>query len=460
MTSLAKEKQKKLPVIGVSTMGCPKNLVDTENMIGILHGAGYQITADHNKADFSLVNTCTFIEGSTNESLDLLTELADEGKKLIITGCMAQRFKGDLFDELPEAQALVGTGNVQDILEVVKQVTKNLNNNIDSKIIKIDAVPNAVASAQTPRVHTQIGPSVYLKIAEGCDHRCAFCIIPHLRGDMKSRTIEDIVAEAKALVAQGAKEIVLVSQDSTAYGTDIYKRRALAELLARVANESGVEWLRVMYAYPTEMDQAMLEVIRNCKNICNYIDIPLQHASKKVLKAMRRPLTVRDTTELIKKEIPDVCMRTTFIVGFPGETQEDFEELYNFVKETRFDRVGVFTYSQEHGTSAADFADQVPEHIKEERRDKLMRLQQEISLEKNQKHIGTKMQVLIEHIEELEDASLQLVTRSFRDAPEIDGQVYVTLNADDITPAPGSFIEVEITDCDAYDLIARLSSVS
>lgn len=447
---------KKLPVIGVSTLGCPKNLVDTENMIGILHGAGYPITADHSKADFSLVNTCTFIEGSTNESIDVLTELADQGQKLIITGCMAQRFKGDLFEELPEAQAVVGTGNVQDILEVVREVTRNMNEGRDSKIIKVDEVPLAVANANTPRIHTQVGPSVYLKIAEGCDHRCAFCIIPSLRGDMKSRTIEDIVQEAKALVASGAREIVLVSQDSTAYGTDIYKRRALADLLAAVADESGVEWLRVMYAYPTEMDKEMLEVIKSRKNICNYIDIPLQHASAKVLKSMRRPLSVRDTTELIKTTIPDVCMRTTFIVGFPGETDEDFQELYNFIKDTRFDRVGVFTYSQEEGTPAGSFEEQVPQKIKEERRDKLMLLQQQISLEKNQEHIGKEMQVLLEHIEENEDGSMTLVTRSFRDAPEIDGQIYIDLNDDDICPAPGSFIQVKILNCDEYDLFAEL----
>jgi ribosomal protein S12 methylthiotransferase len=453
---------KKLPVIGVSTLGCPKNLVDTENMIGILHGAGYPITADHSKADFSLVNTCTFIEGSTNESIDVLTELADQGQKLIITGCMAQRFKGDLFEELPEAQAVVGTGNVQDILEVVREVTRNMNEGRDSKIIKVDEVPLAVANANTPRIHTQVGPSVYLKIAEGCDHRCAFCIIPSLRGDMKSRTIEDIVQEAKALVDSGAREIVLVSQDSTAYGTDIYKRRALADLLAAVADESGVEWLRVMYAYPTEMDKEMLEVIKSRKNICNYIDIPLQHASAKVLKSMRRPLSVRDTTELIKTTIPDVCMRTTFIVGFPGETDEDFQELYDFIKDTRFDRVGVFTYSQEEGTPAGTFAEQVPQKIKEERRDKLMLLQQQISLEKNQEHIGKEMQALLEHIEELDviasgaKQSLRLVTRSFRDAPEIDGQIYIDLNDDDICPAPGSFIQVKVIACDEYDLFAEM----
>ena len=463
-TTVSKTKAaKKLPIIGVSTLGCPKNLVDTENMIGILHGAGYPITADHTKADFSLVNTCTFIEGSTNESIDVLTELADQGQKLIITGCMAQRFKGDLFDELPEAQAVVGTGNVQDILEVVKELTRNMNEGRDSKIIKVDEVPLAVANANTPRIHTQVGPSVYLKIAEGCDHRCAFCIIPYLRGDMKSRTIEDIVQEAKNLVKSGAKEIVLVSQDSTAYGTDIYKRRALADLLAAVADESGVQWLRVMYAYPTEMDQGMLEVIKSRENICSYIDIPLQHASAKLLKSMRRPLTVRDTTELIKAEIPDVCMRTTFIVGFPGETDEDFQELYDFIKDTRFDRVGVFTYSQEDGTPAGTFEEQVPEKIKKARRDKLMLLQQQISLEKNQEHIGSKMEVLLEHIEENTSViasgakqSFRLVARSFRDAPEIDGQVYIDLKADDITPAPGSFIQVTITACDEYDLFAKL----
>ena len=339
-------KEKKLPVIGVSTLGCPKNLVDTENMIGILHGAGYQITSDHNKADISLVNTCTFIEGSTNESLDVLTELADQGQKLIITGCMAQRYKGDLFEGLPEAQAVVGTGNVKDILSVVKEVTRNINSGKDSKIIKVDEVPMSVAGADTPRIHTQIGPSVYLKIAEGCDHRCAFCIIPHLRGDMKSRSIEDIVKEAQTLVSGGAKEIVLVSQDSTAYGTDIYKRRALADLLRALAEKSGAPWIRLMYAYPTEMDREMLEVIAAYDNIVKYIDIPLQHASRKVLLSMRRPPTVRDTVELIRSVIPSACIRTTFISGFPGETDADHQELFDFIQESRFDRVGVFTYSQ------------------------------------------------------------------------------------------------------------------
>lgn len=444
---------KKLPTIGVSTLGCAKNLVDTENMIGILHGAGYPITADHENADISLVNTCTFIEGSTNESIDTLAELADTGKNLIVAGCMAQRFKGDLFDELPEAQAVIGTGNIKDILPVVRQVTENLNNGIDSKIIKIDDVPMVVADTSVPRVATHVEPFSYLKIAEGCDHRCAFCIIPHLRGDMKSRTIEDIVAEAKLLVERGSKELVLVSQDSTAYGTDIYKRRALADLLKAVADESGAEWIRLMYAYPTEMDAEMLQVIAEKDNILNYVDIPLQHASAKVLKSMRRPQTVKDTAELIKKHLPNGCMRTTFITGFPGETEDDFQELYNFIKETRFDRVGVFTYSKEQGTPAFDLEEQVPEEIKIARRDALMKLQQEISLEKNQQWIGKKMQVLVEAVAE-DDDGMQLVCRSFRDAPEIDGQVYVELDSEDISPAIGSFIDVKIDSCDEYDLFA------
>lgn len=461
---------KKLPVIGVSTLGCPKNLVDTENIIGLLHAAGYPITADHDKADLSLVNTCTFISDSTNESLDVLTELADDGKKLIIAGCMAQRYKSDLFDELPEAQAVLGTGNVSQVVDVIKQVTKNLNAGKDSKIVAVDAVPTAVANAATPRVATQLGPSSYLKIAEGCDHRCAFCIIPHLRGDMNSRTIEDVVAEAKAMVEHGTKEIVLVSQDSTAYGTDIYKRRALADLLKAVAEESGADWVRVMYAYPTELDEEMLDVMVSHDNIMNYIDIPLQHASPNVLKAMRRPSTVKDTVELIRKKMPNGTLRTTFVVGFPGETDEDFEMLYDFVKETRFDRVGVFTYSPEPGTPANDFESQVPDEIKEERRDKIMRLQMQISLEKNQELLGKEIEMLVEHIEHVHaegfdpnddsapvdqsSSSLgRVVGRSYRDAPEIDGQLY--LNSDgsmDSIPAPGEIIKVKVTDCDEYDL--------
>jgi ribosomal protein S12 methylthiotransferase len=452
-------KEKKLPVIGVSTLGCPKNLVDTENMIGILHGAGYQITSDHNKADISLVNTCTFIEGSTNESLDVLTELADQGQKLIITGCMAQRYKGDLFEGLPEAQAVVGTGNVKDILSVVKEVTRNINSGKDSKIIKVDEVPMSVAGADTPRIHTQIGPSVYLKIAEGCDHRCAFCIIPHLRGDMKSRSIEDIVKEAQTLVAGGAKEIVLVSQDSTAYGTDIYKRRALADLLRALAEKSGAPWIRLMYAYPTEMDREMLEVIAAYDNIVKYIDIPLQHASRKVLLSMRRPPTVRDTVELIRSIIPSACIRTTFISGFPGETDADHQELFDFIQESRFDRVGVFTYSQEEGTPAGSFDEQVDAELKTARRDQLMQLQQQISLEKNQDYLGATLKVLVEHLEELPDGSYRAVARSFRDAPEIDGQVYINLANDEIHPAPGEFIDITINACDEYDLFGVFKSV-
>lgn len=461
---MATKTAKKLPTIGVSTLGCPKNLVDTENIIGILHAAGYPITADQNKADLSLVNTCTFIEGSTNESIDVLTELADEGKKLIVTGCMAQRYKADLFEELPEAQAIIGTGNIKDVLDVVKKVTENLNQGKDSKIVKVDEVPMAVADAATPRIHTQVGPSMYLKIAEGCDHRCAFCIIPHLRGDMKSRPIEDIVIEAKALVSAGAKELVLVSQDSTAYGTDIYKRRALADLLRAVADESGAKWIRVMYAYPTEMDAEMLEVMASKPNIMKYVDIPLQHASAAVLKSMRRPSTVRDTVDLIKKYLPNGTIRTTFISGFPGETDEDHKELFNFIKDTRFDRVGIFTYSQEEGTAAHDFAEQVDEEVKQARRDELMQLQQQISLEKNQDFLGKEIEMLVEHIEDIFDPEdskslgQRIVGRSFRDAPEIDGQLYLELEADAIAPYPGEIITVKVTECDEYDLYVEAIS--
>ena len=460
MQTSKQRKSKTLPTIGISTLGCPKNLVDTENIVGILHGAGYPITADHNKADISLVNTCTFIEGSTNESKEVLNDLSKQGQKLIITGCMAQRFKGDLFNEFPNTQAVVGTGNISDILNVVKKVTANLNNGSNLKIVKVDEVPMAVASSATPRLNTQIGPSAYLKIAEGCDHRCAFCIIPYLRGDMKSRTIEDIVIEAKRLVENGVKEIVLVSQDSTAYGTDIYKRRALADLLREVADKSCAQWIRLMYAYPTEMDEEMLDVIAKKSNIVKYIDIPLQHASAKVLKLMRRPSTVRDTVKLIKKKLPGGTIRTTFVVGFPGETEEDFNELYNFVKEARFDRVGVFTYSKEKGTPAFDFDSQVPEEVKQERRDKIMKLQQKISLEKNQAFIGQEIDMLVEYLEHDVRAHhgmpQRAVGRSFRDAPEIDGQLYIDLKAGETAPTPGEFIKVKVIDCDEYDLLCEL----
>ena len=458
--SKTKSKFKILPTIGISTLGCPKNLVDTENIVGILHGAGYPITSDQNKADISLVNTCTFIKDSNDESREVIKDLSIQGKKLIITGCMAQRFKGDLFNEFPKTQAVVGTGNIKDILDVVKKVTANLNNSTNLKIVKVDDIPMSVATSEVPRLNTQIGPSVYIKISEGCDHRCAFCIIPYLRGDMKSRTIEDIVTEAKMQVENGAKELVLVSQDSSAYGTDIYKRKALADLLRAISDKSGAYWIRLMYAYPQELTEEMLEVIRDKKNIVKYIDIPLQHASKKILKLMLRPSTVRDTVELIRKIIPECAIRTTFIVGFPGETEEDFNELYSFVKESRFDRVGVFTYSKENGTPAFNFENQVPEEIKQERREKLMLLQQKISLEKNQELIGKEMDMLIEHIEHNVEthghASLRRIAgRSYRDAPEIDGQLYLEVKPG-ITINPGEFIKAKVVSCDEYDLFCEI----
>ncbi len=460
------KKSKTLPTIGISTLGCAKNLVDTENIVGILHAAGYPITSDHSRANISLVNTCTFIKDSTNESKGVLTELSNMGQKLIITGCMAQRYKDGLFSEFSGTQAVLGTGNIKDILDVVKKVTSNLNNGKDSKIVKVDEIPMAVADSSTPRLNTQLGPSAYLKIAEGCDHRCAFCIIPYLRGDMKSRTIEDIVIEAKTLVNNGVREIILVSQDSTAYGTDIYKRRALADLLKAVSEESGADWIRLMYAYPTEMDEEMLDVIAKKSNIVKYIDIPLQHASKKILLSMRRPPTVRDTVKLLRKKLPKAAVRTTLIVGFPGETEEDFNELYDFVKESKFDRVGVFTYSKEKDTPAFDFKDQVPEEIKQKRRDKIMKLQQKISLQKNKTFVGKKLQMLIEHLEQhpvktlratsQNEMSTRAVGRSFRDAPEIDGQLYIDLQKNENPPNPGDFINVKVIDCDEYDLFCAL----
>ncbi|MBI1858980.1 MAG: 30S ribosomal protein S12 methylthiotransferase RimO [Candidatus Melainabacteria bacterium] len=430
--------------------------MDTENIVGILHAAGYPITADQSKADISLVNTCTFIEGSTHESKEVLDELSNNGKNLIIAGCMAQRFKGELFKQYPQAQAVVGTGNIKDILNVVKTVTLNLNSGIESKIVKVDDIPMAVADSKVPRLNTQMGPSAYIKIAEGCDHRCTFCIIPYLRGDMKSRTIEDILDEAKLHVQNGIQELVLVSQDSTAYGTDIYKKKALAELLEMLADKSGAKWLRLMYAYPQQLTEEMLDVIREKKNIVNYIDIPLQHASKKILKAMHRPSTVRDTVELIRKKLSDGAIRTTFIVGFPGETDSDFDELYDFVKESSFDRVGVFTYSKEKGTQAYDYENQVPEDVKLKRKERLMLLQQKISFNKNKSYIGKKLDMLVEHLEHHENNALKVVGRSFRDAPEIDGQLYLNVKDNQKTPQPGSFINVKVISCNEYDLYCTL----
>ncbi len=435
--------------INLSTLGCAKNEADSENMLGLLQAAGYRVTASPQSADICIVNTCTFISGSTKQSLDRILEMVDEGKKIIVAGCLAQRYQEELFKEIPEVNALIGTSDIERIGEAVHWV----NNNPSAQKSFLNASKGGyIASAKTPRLRLSGGVSAYVKISEGCNHRCTFCIIPQLRGDLQSRAMDDIVEEVRQLGEEGVKEVILVSQDSSAYGLDLHRGQwLLAELLRRLDLETEVPWIRLMYWYPAEVTRATLEVIAGSKRILPYIDIPLQHSHPELLRSMKRPINSKATLDMIREILPQAAIRTTFIVGYPGETEEHFAHLMDFVAEQRFERVGVFTYSSEEGTVAADLPNPVPEKTKKSRRRKLMELQAGISLTKNRALVGTTEQVLL--VREIED---NLIGRTWRDAPEIDGQVILAdLSAEKRQSLLGEFVSVAVTGADEYDLQAH-----
>ncbi|MDX1920946.1 MAG: 30S ribosomal protein S12 methylthiotransferase RimO [Candidatus Caenarcaniphilales bacterium] len=434
--------------ISLTTLGCAKNLSDSENMLGLLHSSGFQITTSPSQADICIVNTCTFISESTNQSLDTLIDLGDQGKKLIITGCLAQRYKEELFKEIPQVKAVLGTGDIEEIVGAVHWVAKN-----EEPKSFFGAKKGYVAPSAVPRIRLSGGISAYVKISEGCNHRCSFCIIPSLRGQLKSRPIEDIVKEVQELSDSGVQEVILISQDSTAYGIDLYKGQwKLAELLDRIATETNIPWVRLMYSYPGEVTDEMLQVMASHKALLKYIDIPLQHSHPETLKRMKRPVSSEATILKIKAAIPEVAIRTTFIVGFPGETEEEFQDLYKFIETQKFDRVGVFTYSKEDTTHGATLENQVPEKIKKQRQKALMQLQEGISLAKNQALIGTTQDVLIEKV--INDS---LVGRTYRDAPEIDGKVLIKTGTSKINPENliGKFLKCKIESVNSYDLFAE-----
>ncbi|MBC7880171.1 MAG: 30S ribosomal protein S12 methylthiotransferase RimO [Anaerolineae bacterium] len=428
------------PTIAVTHLGCEKNRIDTEHMLGLLAQAGYQIGSDDQEAEYVLVNTCSFIGAARTESVRTLVSLAEQGKKLIIAGCLPQQFKDDLLNEIPEAVAIVGTGDYHRIVEVMERSQNG------ERVSLVSEVPTYIADENVPRYRTTNESVAYLKIAEGCDYRCAFCIIPHLRGDQRSRTIESIVAEAKQLASEGVKELILISQISTNYGLDIYGRPRLADLL-RALGDVDIPWVRVHYAYPTGLTNDVLKAMAETANVLPYIDIPLQHSHPDVLKAMNRPwqqdVNVK-ILERIREQLPDATLRTTFVVGFPGETQAHFDHLCAFVEQAQFDHVGAFAYSLEENTPAATMANQVSETIKKRRRSQLMRLQQDISLARNQAQVGKVVSVLVE--QENPEAQLWL-GRSGRFSPEVDGQVYIRGEA-----VLNQLIPVRITSADPYDL--------
>ena len=434
------------------SLGCDKNLVDTEFMLGMLRDDGIEITNDETEADIIIVNTCCFINDAKEESVNTILEMAEYKKTgsckvLVVTGCMAQRYKNEIIEEVPEVDAVLGTTSYGDILKAIREAMEGKH---FQEFKDIDYLPEKLGK----RVLTTGGHFGYLKIAEGCDKHCTYCIIPKLRGKFRSVPMERLIAQAEDMAEQGVKELILVAQETTVYGKDLYGKKSLHILLKKLCEIKGIRWIRVLYCYPEEIYDELIETIRDEKKICHYLDIPIQHASDRILKRMGRRTSKQELIDIVgklRKEIPDIVLRTTLITGFPGETEEDHEELKEFVDEMEFDRLGVFTYSPEENTPAAEMADQVPEEVKEERRDELMELQQEISYDKGQDRIGQELLVMIEG--KVADESAY-IGRTYGDAPKVDGYIFVQTGELLMT---GDFAKVRVTGALEYDLIGVLS---
>lgn len=435
--------------VGFVSLGCAKNLVDTEVMLGIMQARGIELTANPADADILIVNTCAFILSAKEESITTILNLAEyktgRCRSLIVAGCLGQLYKRELLDEMPEVDAIIGTGAWNRIMEAIAET-------LSGRRVILIGEREIIYDAKTPRLRTTPPYTAYVKIAEGCNNRCSFCSIPLIRGRQISRPIEDIKAEVENFAAQGVKEINLIAQDTTAYGTDIYGKPRLVELLRELV-KVDVQWIRILYAYPRRFSDELIDLIAAEPKICNYVDLPLQHASDKILKRMNRPDTRESIEALIKKirtKIPGVVIRSTFIVGFPGETEEDFLELKNFLQEQRLDKVGIFTYSREENTAAYNFPDQISEEIMQERYHDLMSLQSLISQELNEKLEGQELEVLIEGRDE--EVSEVVAGRSYRDAPEVDGLVYIE---NDGRSQAGDIVRVKVLAGFVYDIAAE-----
>ena len=435
------------------SLGCDKNLVDSETMIGLLNQAGYEFTDDETEADIIVVNTCCFIGDAKEESIQTILDMArqkEEGrcKVLLAAGCLAQRYKDEIRTEIPELDGVLGTTSYDAIVTMVEETLAGKGyEKFESIDRSMDILPG--------RVVTTGGHYAFLKIAEGCDKHCTYCVIPSVRGKYRSVPMEQLVAEAQNLADKGVKELILVAQETTLYGTDIYGHKALPELLRKLCQVDGLYWIRLQYCYPEEITPELIQVIKEEEKICHYIDMPIQHASDRILKRMGRRTNqaeLRERIDMIRREIPDICLRTTLISGFPGETEEDHEELMSFVDECEFDRLGVFAYSQEEDTPAAIMPDQVPDEIKEERRDEIMELQQEISFEKNEAMEGRRLFVMIEGKVADEHA---YVGRTYMDAPGVDGLIFVQTMEELMT---GDFVPVRVTGALEYDLIGEIDN--
>ncbi len=434
------------------SLGCDKNLVDTENMLGILKDKGFEFTDDEMQADVIAVNTCCFIHDAKQESINTILEMAEHKKDavckaLIVTGCLAHRYKDEITKEIPEVDALIGTSSYDKIAEVVLSVLEGKGYSCVEDTDRLPVVKNH-------RIMTTGGYYEYLKIAEGCDKHCTYCIIPAVRGNFRSFEMEYLLEQARYLADNGTKELILVAQETTVYGTDIYGKKALPELLRKLCRIDGLEWIRILYCYPEEITDELIQVIKEEPKICKYLDMPIQHSSDNILKRMGRRTTRQELVDVITKlrnNIPDIALRTTLITGFPGETEEDIDDLLDFVDTMEFDRLGVFTYSPEEGTPAASMTDQVPENIKEERRNRIMELQQEVSLDKSADMVGRVIPVMVEGKITDDDA---YVGRSYKDAPNVDGYVFINTNAQLMS---GQIVNVSITGSMEYDLIGELA---
>lgn len=425
------------------SLGCDKNLVDSEVMLGLLNKAGHQITNDETEADVVVVNTCAFIKDAKEESINTIIEMGElkktgKLKKLIVAGCLSQRYKDEIMTELPEIDVIIGATNFDKIVEAI-------GTDEEAIVDDIDYTPAPVRE----RIVTTTASMAYLKIAEGCNKMCTYCIIPHIRGRYRSVPMDSLLDSARRLADDGIKELVLVAQETTLYGTDLYGEKRLPELLTKLSDIDGIEWIRLLYCYPEEITDDLIEMMAANPKICHYIDIPIQHSEDAILKRMGRRTSRADIVELIGKlrtAMPDIAIRTTLISGFPGETQNMHEDLMEFVDQCEFDRLGVFTYSPEEGTPAASYPDQVDEAVAEKWRDEIMELQQEISYEKNQEFVGTVMKVLIEGYLSDDDV---YVGRTYRDAPGVDGIVFVSAPYELMS---GTYVDVKITEGNEYDL--------
>ncbi len=434
------------------SLGCDKNLVDSEVMLGLLAEKGYGFTDDETQADIIVVNTCCFIGDAKEESVNTILEMAEWKNKgklkgLIVTGCLAERYREEILKEIPEVDAVVGTASYDRIAEVIEQAAageqKLLYGNTDRLVM-----------TETGRILTTGGHYAHLKIAEGCDKHCTYCIIPKLRGRYRSFPMEKLVKEAQELADQGVKELILVAQETTMYGTDLYGEKKLHELLKELCRIRGIRWIRIQYCYPEEIYEELIRTIRDEPKICHYLDLPIQHASDRILKRMGRRTTRQDLQKMIgrlREEIPDICLRTTLITGFPQETEEEHEELLDFMDEMEFDRLGVFPYSPEEDTPAACMEGQIPEEIKEARRDELMELQQDISFEKAEAMIGKELWCMVEGKVAEEYA---YVARTYKDAPGVDGYIFIQTMAELMS---GDFVKVHVTGADEYDLIGEIA---